>query len=312
MRSAAKRRPQHTESEAELKPGLVVANYGASVDVKTSHQITRCFVRTNLEVVTGDRVLWRDETEQGVVEAREERESEIHRPDIYGKLRTVAANVSQLLITIAPVPEPHPSMIDRYLVAAHQHGLNAIIVINKSDRNENAETIQAITDLYSGLDIAVIAVSAKTGSGIANLESKLIDGCSIFVGQSGVGKSSLIAQILPAEDILVGELSEAAGKGKHTTTLSQLYELPNGGTCIDSPGIREFGLWHVEPDTLLGAFDEIAEQAQYCKFRDCSHNGEPKCAVKQALENGTISQQRFDSYLTILKQLDDITIQTPR
>lgn len=312
-RSKAGEASASTIDSASMERGLVIANYGASVDVKSNERVQRCFVRANLEVVTGDQVFWREDAEQGVVEAREERKSEIHRPDIYGKLRTVAANVSQMLITIAPLPEPHASLIDRYLVAAYQHKLKPILVINKADQEEqNPGQIQDISDLYAKLGIDILKVSAKTGDGISEMAARLQDHCSIFVGQSGVGKSSLIAKILPKEDILVGELSAAAGKGKHTTTLSQLYNLPTGGSCIDSPGIREFGLWHVEADTLLAAFEEISEHAQYCKFRDCSHNSEPGCAVKHAIDDGQITQQRFTSYLTIREQLDDITIQTER
>ena len=239
-----------------------------------------------------------------------DRTSEIFRPDSYGHLKTVAANVDQMLITIAPQPEPHENLIDRYLVAAHCHEISPVIILNKSDLLEpfNRESLLKLSNLYRNLGYQILHVSTKTEEGVDQLESILADKTSIFVGQSGVGKSSIVKKLLPQEAIKIGELSDAVIKGKHTTTYSRLFHFKNGGSCIDSPGIREFGLWHIDKDDLIKGFTELHHHAQHCQFRNCSHNQEPGCAIKKALKTGEISDTRFTSYQRILHSLDDVTI----
>lgn len=296
-------------SLSEAKPGLVIAHFGHEVLIEGNSDSQKCHLRANLEVCTGDNVLWRSGSELGVVESRDERKTEIQRPDIYGKLRTVAANVSQLLITIAKEPEPHANLIDRYLVAANIHQLKPIILVNKFDLESN-DALENIIGTYTQLGYSLLKVSAKSDSGIEELQDALKNNTSIFVGQSGVGKSSLIKSLLPTEEIRIGALSNAEAKGRHTTTNSQLYHFPSGGYCIDSPGIREFGLWHASENDILASFPEIAHAATRCRFRDCAHESEPGCAVKEELQNGRILQERYTSYQTILNQLDDVTIKT--
>ena len=297
------------QSLGELQTGLVIAHFGHEVLVEGSKQSQKCHLRANLELCTGDKVMWRAGPELGVVESRDQRETEIQRPDIYGKLRTVAANVSQLLITIASEPEPHPNLIDRYLVAANIHKLKPRILINKCDLH-GGDQLKELEFDYRKLGYHTLRVSAATGDGLADLRLALNENTSIFVGQSGVGKSSLIQSLLPDENIRIGELSAAEAKGRHTTTNSQLYHFPSGGYCVDSPGIREFGLWHAKAKDVLAAFPEIAETAEECRFRDCSHESEPGCAVNLAVEEGRISEQRLFSYKTILNQLGDVQIKT--
>lgn len=297
------------QSLSELRAGMVIAHFGHEVLIEDQGFSQKCHLRANLEICTGDQVMWRSGTELGVVESIEPRTSEIQRPDIYGKLRTVASNVSQLLITVAPEPEPHAGMIDRYLVAAHLHKLRPILLLNKIDHDQNTR-LEDIEQRYRNLGYELIRVSAHSGIGIAELQSALNGYTSIFVGQSGVGKSSLIQTLLPDETIRIGALSVAEAKGRHTTTNSQLYHFPSGGYCIDSPGIREFGLWHATEQDILAAFPEIANVADQCRFRDCAHQSEPGCAIKAAIENKDISTARYQSYQTILNQLDDVTIKT--
>lgn len=295
----------------DLRAGHVVTNFGRQAEIESDDLRQRCHIRANIELATGDRVKWRPGQELGVVESCEDRDTELQRPDIYGKLRCVAANVSQVLITIAPEPEPHTTLIDRYLIAARLHNLQACIVVNKADlASDNRDKLQEIERIYGLLGYSMIAVSSKTELGLDKLKQHLQDHTSIFVGQSGVGKSSLIKTLLPDEEIRIGELSEAASKGRHTTTHSQLFHFPFGGLCIDSPGIREFGLWHATPSDVLNGFPEIEAVAGSCKFRDCAHSSEPGCAIIAAIADGTVLQQRFDSYSLILNQLDDVTIKT--
>ncbi len=305
---------QHHPAPNELHAGTVVASYGSQVDVESAVDeiIYRCHVRANLDIVTGDRVGWRPESELGIIETREHRTSELQRPDIYGKLRTVAANVTQMVVTIAPTPEPAIGLIDRYLVAAKLHNLKVIILINKTDllNEKNQSLIHDIEDRYSTLDYPVLKISTKQAQQKGRLEDYLNSETSIFVGQSGVGKSSLIQLLIPSTNIKVGELSEAEQKGRHTTTQATLYHLQSQGKLIDSPGIREFGLWHASADEVLNGFKEIAYFSQFCKFRNCSHTNEPNCAVREALGAGKIHSERFASFQAIISQLDQVAIKS--
>ena len=294
-----------------LQNGLIAAHYGTEVLVDDDSEKHRCFFRSNLELAVGDNVLWRPNTrgESGVVESREERSSFLQRPDSYGSMRTVGANISQIIITIAPEPEPHASLIDRYLVSAEFHQLRAVILLNKSDLIGD-DRYQELLNRYLFLGYPTIKASASSGEGISELQTLLRSNTSIFVGQSGVGKSSLVKALIPDEDIRIGELSQAETKGRHTTTHSQLYRFTTGGLCIDSPGIREFGLWHTQAEDVLLGFKEIYEHASHCKFRDCRHDGEPGCAVALALNDGSIHPERFKSYKLIINQLSDVKIKT--
>lgn len=295
-----------------LQEGRVTANFGTQVLVQGKQTIQRCYLRANLDPVTGDTVTWREGKETGVLESIHTRLSELQRPDSYGKLRTVAANVSQLVICIAVEPEAHSSLIDRYLVAAKLHQLQPLLLLNKCELlDEQQDKLKQLISRYKHLGVDCIEVSAETGQDLSLLTDKLKEHTSIFVGQSGVGKSSLIKALLPKEkEIRIGKLSEAAAKGRHTTTHSQLYQFADGGELIDSPGIREFGLWHANASQILDAFSEIADAAQHCRFRDCKHKGEPGCAVQESLDEGKINSERYVNYQLILQQLNDVTIKT--
>jgi len=288
----------------------IIAHYGKQVDIETdAGQHVRCFLRANLDsVVTGDYVVWREFDDLGVVVSVAPRSSYLCRPDSYGKLKPVAANIDQIIITVAPEPEVHTNLIDRYIVAAESHNISAKILINKSDLMEGNRLAKfaAIRLLYQELGYTVILASAKIDKGLDELQQNLKDKTSIFVGQSGVGKSSIIQRLLPNESIEVGALSSASAKGRHTTTHSQLFHFPDGGECIDSPGIREFGLWHLSANDVIAGFKEIYVLAQSCKFRDCSHAMEPGCHVQKALKKKELSAQRFESFKRILSSLDDV------
>lgn len=304
--------------------GVVVTNFGrkalveytsgeAHDDNTPEREHFLCHQRANLEsIVTGDRVAWRKTDTVGVIESRHPRDTVLHRPDSYGNLKPVAANVTQMLITVAVEPEPHINLIDRYIVAAINHGLTPVIVINKADliKPEQRKIFDKIETLYTPLNYPILYVCAHNQQGFDALKKQLMDNVSIFAGQSGVGKSSLIKSLLPEQDIKVGELSELVAKGKHTTTHSCLYHFPWGGQCIDSPGIREFGLWHFEPSEILKGFADIEEYSGDCRFRDCSHENTPGCAIERAVENHDIHPDRYHSFKRILSGLDDVAIKT--
>lgn len=290
--------------------GRVIASFGTQVDVEpepfVGDGLRRCHLRANLPtIVTGDRVTWQADDRQGVVIAQHPRTSELCRPDNRGKLRPVAANIDRIVVIIAPYPEPHSNLIDRYLVASEAQSIKPMLVLNKSDLmdDDNYAPLTQILNRYNDLGYDTLLVSAHTGEGIGKLEDYLEGLTSVFVGQSGVGKSSLLNTLSPEINTAVGSLSTARAKGTHTTTTSQLFHLPNGGHVIDSPGIREFGLWHLEPASIANGFIEFRPFLGQCKFRDCQHQQEPGCALCQAVEDGQIEQERFDSYWHIVNSL---------
>ena len=296
-----------------------------------------------------DRTCTRAETRRienakhAVVESLLPRSSLIQRPDKFGKLRTLAANVELMLITIAPKPEPFFNLIDRYIVAANYCGIEPHILINKIDlvgtldQHEESvlkasssifsgpgseelvdesiysdiqERLAAIKSFYPSIGVPVIEVSSKHKSGVAALKNDIAEMTTIFVGQSGVGKSSLIQSLAPpdAHDIAVGKLSSARDKGRHTTSYSRLYKLVNSASCIDSPGIREFGLWHMRESDIIKAFPDVEEIAKACKFRDCQHGKEPACEIQKKISEDAFFKLRFDSYKAIVHSLNDVDI----
>lgn len=317
---AAKKDSQATQllNEDGLGPeqeGLVTAHFGTQIELVTAddelreHRI-RCHLRANLgTLVTGDRVVWRlhKDTNTGVVVARLDRHSELSRPDMHGNIRPVAANIDQIVVVFAPYPEPHGNLIDRYLVAAHALSIPVLLLLNKVDRidDSNRQSIAALLSIYQELNYPLLQVSTTADIGLDTLKQALAGRISIFVGQSGVGKSSLINKLLPDVELKVGALSETTQKGTHTTTTAQLFHFPAGGDLIDSPGIREFGLWHMDAEQVFAGFAELAPLHGRCKFRDCRHQTEPGCAVLAAADNGDIGPQRLASYRYIIHSLQD-------
>jgi len=236
------------------------------------------------------------------------RSSELCRSDARGTPRAVAANIDQIIIVVAPYPEPHANLIDRYLVAAETVTIEPVILLNKTDLLKTDEQLAAAMDdllgMYPTLGYRVIHTSSREG-GLSELEEMLREHTSVFVGQSGVGKSSLVNALLPQAELRVGGLSENTLKGTHTTTTAQLFHMSCGGALIDSPGIREFGLWHMSRDQVEQGFSEFRPLLGHCKFRDCRHEGEPGCAILEALQQGRISERRMASYRHIVTSLED-------
>lgn len=306
----------------ELQTGLVTAHFGRQVEVEAlagelAGQRQHCHVRAKVEsLVTGDQVSWRPHhlvSELGVVEARFERHSLLARPDARGVMKAVAANVDQLLLVIAPEPEPHANLIDRYLVAAEHSGIQPLLVINKWDLMLSGNLaaglqaqVEGLLETYRGLGYRVLTSSTRQqAEDLAALQASLKDRISVFVGQSGVGKSSLINSLLPGVDLRVGSLSEDTRKGRHTTTTARLFHFPSGGQLIDSPGIREFSLGFLEPDQVAQGFLEFRPWLGACRFRDCRHREDPGCALRAAVESGQIAPSRFSSYHHIVQSLQE-------
>ena len=294
--------------------GLVIAHYGSQVDIEclqgeSQGTVYRCHIRANIgTLVTGDQVIWRAGNPTGVVVAALPRNSELSRPDMHGQLRPVAANIDYIVIVLAPLPEPHANLIDRYLVAAESVAIEPLILLNKTDLidDSNRQSIEQLLSIYPEIGYRVIQASTQTDEGLVALKDILANRTSVFVGQSGVGKSSLINALLPGVDIKVGELSKSRAKGTHTTTTAKLFHIPDGGDLVDSPGIREFGLWHMEREEVLDGFIEFRPFLGACKFRDCQHQSEPGCQLLEALDNHQISERRLLSFEAIANSLTQL------
>ncbi|WP_040977470.1 small ribosomal subunit biogenesis GTPase RsgA [Necropsobacter massiliensis] len=298
----------------ESQTGIVVTRYSVHADVEAdSGEVLRCNLRRTLSgLVVGDKVVWRKGNRQlqgvsGVIEAVHPRKNAIARPDYYDGLKVIAANIDQIIIVSAVVPALSLNIIDRYLVICESAGIPAVIVLNKADMLSDIQRqeAQAQLDIYRNIGYQTMMLSAASGENMQKLTALLASGTSVLVGQSGVGKSSLINRILPESDIPTGEVSEISGLGQHTTTSSRLYHLPQGGALIDSPGIREFGLWHLDREQITKGYREFQYFLGTCKFRDCKHGDDPGCALREAVRQGKIHPLRFENYHRLLAGLSE-------
>lgn len=303
----------------EAQEGLVISRFGQHADIQASDgTIQRCNLRRTISsLVTGDNVVWRpalntqsDIKVNGIVEAVHERHSVLTRPDYYDGLKPIAANIDQIVVVSAILPELSLNIIDRYLVACETTGIKPVIVLNKVDLldDENREWVSDLMTIYSDIGYQVLEVSSHTNEGMEALTNALAGKVSVFVGQSGVGKSSLLNTLLPhnEEAILVNDVSDNSGLGQHTTTTARLYHFPLGGDVIDSPGVREFGLWHLTTEQVTKGFVEFKDYLGGCKFRDCKHLDDPGCLLREAVEANKIAESRFENYHRILESMEQI------
>ncbi len=293
-----------------MHAGLVLAHHGQASLVETeSGDPVRCISRRSLpRTLAGDRVSFELQgPRDGVITAIAERRTALVRREPRGKLKPVAANIDQIVVVIASRPSFEQGMLDRYLVAAEIIGARPAVVFNKADllNDEARARLERKLALYSGLGYPLLFTSTRTTDGLKDLHAQLRHHTSVLVGQSGVGKSSLVQALLPERAVRIGDLSNVTGLGRHTTTTAMLYHLPDGGDLIDSPGVRDFALWPVDAQTLARGFVEFRPWLGHCKFRDCNHRGEPGCRLANAVQEGRASAERLARYNEILTSFQD-------
>ncbi len=290
---------------------LVLVSYGShGVVLLPDGKRQHCKFRRKVgRPYCGDRVVvGRADDDSMVVESILPRRNYFVRADERLRRHVIAANLDQVAVVIAARPLPSRDLVERYLLAVHSLGIEPLIVSNKTDlavagdeSAAGAKVLQHMPD-YEALGYTVVRTSCKAAPGIAELQPVLQGRTSILVGQSGVGKSSLINRLLPDLDIQTGALSRATGKGTHTTTSTRLYQFTAGGFLIDSPGVWEYGIWKLDNDELAAGFKEFKPFLGQCRFNNCVHASEPDCAVKKAVTDGHILAWRYQSYLRLLAQ----------
>jgi ribosome biogenesis GTPase / thiamine phosphate phosphatase len=286
---------------AERGSGTVLASFGRGALVQTGDEILRCgLVGRKLRVVCGDRVAWvhASAADGPSVESVERRRNLIERIDTRGRAEAVAANIDRLAIVVAPEPAPDWFLVDRYWAGAALKDLDAQLIVNKSDLG--TEAMQAQLHEYQNLHLPCIEVSSASGAGIPQLKSLFAGKVTLLVGQSGVGKSSLVNAIVPEAAAQTAQLTRDS-EGRHTTTTARWYVIGAHEALIDAPGVRDFA----PPASLLRAaergFVEVLERSANCRFKDCRHMEEPGCAVRSAVLNGHIAARRYESYRRLFR-----------
>jgi ribosome biogenesis GTPase len=296
---------------AELIPGLIIRSQSGFFTVQTATGILTCHLRGRLKqgkhvgdlAAVGDRVQVTFQPDgTGSIESVEPRGNSLVRLDprpqgVYQQV--LLANPDQVVFVFACArPTPHLRMLDRFLVIAEKQHLPALIVANKIDLVGRPKA-EEIFGFYPPIGYPVLYACARTGEGVDELRLHLAGKVSALAGPSGVGKSSLLNAVQPGLGLAVREISEAFQKGRHTTTVRQLFPLDGGGYVADMPGMRSLALWDTDPEELDGYFPELTPLVQHCQFNDCTHKSEPGCAVRAAVEAGTVHPQRYESYLRL-------------
>jgi ribosome biogenesis GTPase / thiamine phosphate phosphatase len=286
---------------AERGSGTVLASFGRGALVKAGDAILRCgLLGRKLRVVCGDQVVWvhASSADGPSIESVAPRRNLIERIDARGRAEAVAANIDRLAIVAAPEPAPDWFLVDRYWAGAALKDLDAQLIVNKSDLG--TEGLQAQLNEYRNLQLPCIEVSTVKGSGLAELKALFVGKVTLLVGQSGVGKSSLVNALAPEAAAQTAELTRDA-EGRHTTTTARWYVTGEAQALIDAPGVRDFA----PPASLLRAaergFVEVLERSVNCRFKDCRHMEEPGCAVRSAVLNGLIAPRRYESYRRLFR-----------
>ena len=299
--------------------GTVIRNTGSWYVVRTDDgQLFDCKVKGNFRlrgirstspVAVGDRVSIGEGKPAFITEVHDRRNYIIRKASNLSKQSHIlAANVDQvlLLVTVAH-PETSTTFIDRFLATAEAYRIPVLVVFNKTDLYDEAETrlMHSLMQLYDSLDYRCLAVSALSADAADTLSRELQGKTTLLSGNSGVGKSTLLNTLIPGIHVPTAEISQAHDTGMHTTTFSEMFDLPFGGNVIDTPGIKGFGTFDIEPSEVSHYFREIFRIGQDCRFADCSHTHEPHCAVREALAEGHLAPSRYASYLSMMEDKDE-------
>lgn len=263
-------------------------------------------IRSTSPVAVGDRVGFDlDDEAIGVIHTIDQRENYLVRKSVNlsKQLHIIGANIDVVFLVITlKNPETFTTFIDRFLVSAAAFGIETVLLFNKMDQYTEAELeiVDELKELYTSIGYQSVLCSTKSGQGMSELRNLMKNNTSIFSGHSGVGKSTLINTVAPELRLKIGEISEQHGQGQHTTTFAEMFDLSFGGRIIDSPGIRGFGIADIDKEEIARYFKEFFKASENCKFNNCQHLSEPGCAVKSELEDGTIAESRYQSYLSMV------------
>jgi len=280
--------------------GRVITRYGQRQLVESiDKKLYQCTGRRNIGLsVAGDEVLFqKTDNNEGVVTAIQPRINELKRQN-----KLIAANIDQLWLVVALEPHYEFELIDRYLIMAENVNLPINIIVNKIELAKNLEQVSRDFSIYKNIDYQVHFLSVKQENNLDSLKSCLRDKTHIFLGQSGVGKSSLINTLIPDLDLRVDEISTKTKLGRHTTTNTTIYHIPSGGDLIDSPGIREFQINELSSKQILNGYREFKSYLGKCRFRNCQHVNEPGCAIRGALDSEVIHPARYQSYTNLISE----------
>jgi ribosome biogenesis GTPase len=310
-------------SDSNTERGVVFRSTGSWYDVQDGMgETVRCRIkgkirlqgiRTTNPIAVGDFVQFtRVEDGTGSIDSIEERRNFIARKSVNlsKESHVVASNLDRafLIVTIAK-PRTSSGFIDRFLVTAEAIGIPATIVFNKMDLLEGDEEAscrqEELEKIYADVGYKTLRVSAETGMGIAEMKSALKDGIYLLSGHSGVGKSTIINRLVPGLELKTADVSESHSKGRHTTTFAEMFSVPEGGFIIDTPGIKGFGLVALQKETLNHQFPEFFALLMGCKFNNCVHTDEPGCAVRKAVEEGEVSEERYGNYVEMYAGFDE-------
>ncbi|SUH11546.1 ribosome-associated GTPase [Salmonella enterica subsp. enterica] len=303
----------------EPAEGIVISRFGMHADVESADgEVHRCNIRRTIRsLVTGDRVVWRPGKAaaegvnvKGIVEAVHERTSVLTRPDFYDGVKPIAANIDQIVIVSAILPELSLNIIDRYLVGCETLQVEPLIVLNKIDLldDEGMDFVNEQMDIYRNIGYRVLMVSQPYAGWSETAGRGVNRSYQYFLPGSPASENPVCLNALLGlqNEILTNDVSNVSGLGQHTTTAARLYHFPHGGDVIDSPGVREFGLWHLEPEQITQGFVEFHDYLGHCKYRDCKHDADPGCAIREAVENGAIAETRFENYHRILESMAQV------
>ena len=296
--------------------GLVYKSTGSWYQVKSDEgKFYQCRIKGKLRlsgirstspVAVGDRVGFDlDDEAVGVIHTINQRENYLVRKSVNlsKQLHIIGANIDLVFLVITlKNPETFTTFIDRFLVSAAAFGIETVLLFNKMDQytEEELERVNELKVLYTSIGYQSLLCSTKSDQGMSELRNLMKDNTSIFSGHSGVGKSTLINTVAPELLLKIGEISEQHGQGQHTTTFAEMFDLSFGGRIIDSPGIRGFGIADINKEEIARYFKEFFKASENCKFNNCQHLSEPGCAVKSELEEGTIAESRYQSYLSMV------------